>query len=129
MATMTLPTDIRPQTATQLCRFCGAGLQRTFADLGMSPLCETYPSAADLNRGEIYYPLHVYVCEQCFLVQLGEYESPESIFSDYPYFSSYSDSWLKHAEKYCDKMVARLGLSGQSFVVEVASNDGYLLQY
>jgi SAM-dependent methyltransferase len=129
MATMTLPADIRPQTATQLCRFCGAGLQRTFADLGMSPLCETYPSAADLNRGEIYYPLHVYVCEQCFLVQLGEYESPESIFSDYPYFSSYSDSWLKHAEKYCDKMVARLGLSGQSFVVEVASNDGYLLQY
>jgi hypothetical protein len=129
MATMTLPADIQQQSGTQRCRFCGASLQRSFADLGMSPLCETYPSAADLNRGEIYYPLHVYVCEQCFLVQLGEYESPESIFSDYPYFSSYSDSWLRHAEAYCDKMMARLGLSGHSFVVEVASNDGYLLQY
>ena len=129
MATMTLPADIQQQTATKPCRFCGAGLQRTFADLGMSPLCETYPSAADLNRGEVYYPLHVYVCEQCFLVQLGEYESPESIFSDYPYFSSYSDSWLRHCENYCDTMMTRLGLSQQSFVVEVASNDGYLLQY
>ena len=95
----------------------------------MSPLCETYPSAADLNRGEIYYPLHVYVCEQCFLVQLEQYESPENIFSDYAYFSSYSDSWLKHAENYCDKMMARFGLNEQSLVVEVASNDGYLLQY
>ncbi len=126
---MTFPADIQRQAATMPCRFCGAGLQRTFVDLGMSPLCETYPSAADLNRGEIYYPLHVYVCEQCFLVQLEEYESPENIFSDYPYFSSYSDSWLKHAENYCDKMTARLGLSEKSFVVEVASNDGYLLQY
>ena len=70
----------------------------------MSPLCETYPSAADFNRGEVYYPLHVYVCDQCFLVQLEQYESPENIFSDYPYFSSYSDSWLKHCENYCDKM-------------------------
>ena len=87
------------------CRFCGAGLRQTFVDLGMSPLCETYPSAADLNRGEIYYPLHVYVCVQCFLVQLEEYESAENIFSDYPYFSSYSDSWLKHCENYCDKMI------------------------
>lgn len=111
------------------CRFCGAGLHRTFVDLGMSPLCETYPSPADLNRGEVYYPLHVYVCDQCFLVQLEQYESAENIFSDYAYFSSYSDSWLKHAENYCDKMMTRLGLSVQSFVVEVASNDGYLLQY
>jgi SAM-dependent methyltransferase len=95
----------------------------------MSPLCETYPSSADLNRGEVYYPLHVYVCEQCFLVQLEQYESAENIFSDYAYFSSYSDSWLKHAENYCTKMVKQLGLGGQSFVVEVASNDGYLLQY
>ena len=85
--------------------------------------------AADLNRGEIYYPLHVYVCEQCFLVQLEEYESAENIFSDYAYFSSYSDSWLKHSENYCDKMTKRFGLNEQSFVVEVASNDGYLLQY
>jgi SAM-dependent methyltransferase len=95
----------------------------------MSPLCETYPSAADLNHGEVYYPLHVYVCEKCFLVQLEEYEKPENIFSDYPYFSSFSDSWLKHAEKYCEKMTARFGLGARSLVVEVASNDGYLLQY
>jgi len=95
----------------------------------MSPLCETYPSAAELNRGEVYYPLHVYVCEQCFLVQLQEYENRENIFSDYPYFSSYSDSWLRHCENYCYKMMRRLGLGEQSFVVEVASNDGYLLQY
>jgi SAM-dependent methyltransferase len=95
----------------------------------MSPLCETYPSASDLNRGEIYYPLHVKVCEQCYLVQLGQFESAENIFSDYPYFSSYSDSWLKQCENYCDKMIKRFGLGKQSFVVEVASNDGYLLQY
>jgi SAM-dependent methyltransferase len=130
MATITLSPDTRPQqTATKPCRFCSANLRRTFVDLGMSPLCETYPAPADLNRGEVYYPLHVYVCEQCFLVQLEQYESPENIFSDYAYYSSYSDSWLKHSENYCDKMIARLGLSGQSFVVEVASNDGYLLQY
>jgi SAM-dependent methyltransferase len=111
------------------CRFCGASLRKTFVDLGLSPLCETYPSPADLNRGESYYPLHVYVCEQCFLVQLREYESAESIFSDYAYFSSYSDSWLRHCEEYCDKMIQRFGLNKDSFVVEVASNDGYLLQY
>lgn len=111
------------------CRFCNSGLKKTFVDLGMSPLCETYPSASDLNRGETYYPLHVYVCERCFLVQLQEYESAESIFSDYPYFSSYSDSWLRHANAYCAKMQSRLGLGKESFVVEVASNDGYLLQY
>jgi hypothetical protein len=115
--------------AAKGCRFCGAGLRRTFADLGMSPLCETYPSREELNRGEVYYPLHVYVCERCFLVQLDEYESPATIFSDYPYFSSYSDSWLKHAENYCCKMITRLGLQEEAFVVEVASNDGYLLQY
>ncbi len=132
----TLPPITATETAThgstavaKGCRYCGAELRRTFADLGMSPLCETYPSREELNRGEVYYPLHVYVCERCFLVQLEEYESPESIFSDYPYFSSYSDSWLKHAENYCGKMITRLGLTQQSFVVEVASNDGYLLQY
>jgi len=111
------------------CRFCGAGLERTFVDLGMSPLCETYPSAADLGRAEVYYPLHVFVCDRCLLVQLEQYQSAEKIFGDYPYFSSYSDSWLKHAERYCDKMVVQFGLNQQSFVVEVASNDGYLLQY
>jgi C-methyltransferase C-terminal domain/Putative zinc binding domain/Methyltransferase domain len=130
MATITLPTHTQQkQAAIKQCRFCAAGLQRTFVDLGMSPLCETYPSSAELNRGETYYPLHVYVCEHCLLVQLEQYESAENIFSDYAYFSSYSDSWLKHCENYCGKMTTSLGLNGQSFVVEVASNDGYLLQY
>jgi SAM-dependent methyltransferase len=95
----------------------------------MSPLCETYPASSDFNRGEIYYPLHVYVCENCWLVQLEEYESAENIFSDYAYFSSFSDSWLKHCEDYCRKMASRFSLGKQSFVIEVASNDGYLLQY
>jgi len=125
-----MPSFETQQMATaKSCRFCGNGLQRTFVDLGLSPLCETYPSAADLNRSETYYPLHVYVCEKCWLVQLEEYETPEQIFSDYPYFSSFSDSWLKHCEKYCEAMKIRFGLSRESFVVEVASNDGYLLQY
>jgi SAM-dependent methyltransferase len=126
---MTLPANNQPKTVSKPCRFCDTALRRTFVDLGMSPLCETYPSAADLNRGEVYYPLHVYVCEQCFLVQLDEYESPDNIFSDYAYFSSYSDSWLKHAENYCNKMVKQFDLSGKSLVIEAASNDGYLLQY
>jgi SAM-dependent methyltransferase len=117
------------RAAGPICRFCGAALHQTFVDLGMSPLCETYPAAADLNQGETYYPLHVYVCDKCFLVQLEEYESAENIFSDYAYFSSYSDSWLRHADNYCGNMKSRFGLGEHSFVVEVASNDGYLLQY
>src|ERR1039458_3179413 len=128
-ARLTLTAEIRQMTATKVCRFCHAGLKQTFVDLGMSPLCETYPSVADLNRGEVYYPLYDYLCEKCFLVQLEEYESPETIFSDYAYFSSFSDSWLKHAENYCEEMTSRFGLGSQSLVVEVASNDGYLLQY
>jgi hypothetical protein len=95
----------------------------------MSPLCQTAPSVEDLNKGEVYYPLHVHLCEQCFLVQLDVFEQPESIFGNYLYFSSYSDSWLKHCEKYCETMTKRFGLNQKSFVVEVASNDGYLLQY
>ena len=130
---MSLPADIQQEasqkTATRSCRFCGTNLQRTLVDLGMSPLCETYPAADDFNRGEVFYPLRVYVCERCYLVQLEEYESAESIFSDYPYFSSYSDSWLKHARTYCDKLTKQMGLGRQNLVVEVASNDGYLLQY
>ncbi|WP_216840989.1 class I SAM-dependent methyltransferase [Acidobacterium sp. S8] len=130
MATMTIAAET-PQdaVATSPCRFCGSTLEHTFVDLGMSPLCESYPAPADLNRGEVYFPLHVYVCEKCFLVQLDEYETPEKIFSDYAYFSSYSDSWLKHADTYCGRMQSRFGLNQDSFVVEVASNDGYLLQY
>jgi SAM-dependent methyltransferase len=121
--------EIQEQSITKSCRFCGTPLKRTFVDLGMSPLCETYPSVADLNHGEVYYPLHVYLCEECYLVQLEAYEKPENIFSDYLYFSSFSDSWLRHAETYCDKMTNRLGLDAKSLVIEVASNDGYLLQY
>ena len=127
--TTTVLPGIEQHLAAKGCRFCGAGLRRTFIDLGLSPLCETYPAAADLNRGETYYPLHVYVCEKCWLVQLEEYESPEKIFSDYAYFSSFSDSWLKHCDKYCEAMKSRFGFDKQSFVIEVASNDGYLLQY
>lgn len=129
MANMTKTANRQSQIGNKHCRFCGANLKRTVVDLGMSPLCETYPALEDLNRGESYYPLRVFVCDHCYLVQLDEYESPESIFSDYAYFSSYSDSWLKHSEAYCQKMMNRLELNAGSFVVEVASNDGYLLQY
>src|SRR5215469_13313703 len=129
MVTMALPSRLEEKVARCRCRFCGNGLNRTFVDLGVSPLCETYPAAKEFGRGEIYYPLHVYVCDQCFLVQLEEYESAENIFSEYAYFSSYSDSWLKHSENYCHRMTSRFGLNKDSFVVEVASNDGYLLQY
>ncbi|MDF2462418.1 MAG: C-methyltransferase [Ramlibacter sp.] len=111
------------------CRFCGAALRHTFANLGMSPPCESFLAADQLNRMEAFYPLHVFVCEQCFLVQLEEYVSPEAIFSEYAYFSSYSDSWLAHARAYTESMVQRFGLGPQSLAVELASNDGYLLQY
>jgi hypothetical protein len=111
------------------CRFCGAPLRHTFVDLGMSPLCESYLRADQLNDMEPFYPLHVYVCDSCFLVQLQEYVAREAIFTEYAYFSSYSQSWLDHASRYTEKMIAELGLSGESRVIEVASNDGYLLQY
>src|SRR5271170_7940237 len=119
MVSAALPAVEVPPHTVPLCRFCRAGFERTFVDLGMSPLCETYPSATDLNRGEVYYPLHVHICEKCWLVQLQEYESAENIFSDYLYFASFSDSWLKHCEKYCGEMRSRFGLGKQSFVVEV----------
>jgi hypothetical protein len=111
-----------------LCRLCNAPLNRTFVDLGMSPPCETYPSADQIDGPETFYPLHVRICEQCLLVQLPAYIAAEDIFSDYAYFSSYSDSWVAHAAKFVGTMVDRLGLGPDSFVVEVASNDGYLLQ-
>ena len=112
-----------------MCRFCGALLRHTFVDLGMSPLCESYVSFEQLNEMEPFYPLHVYVCEKCFLVQLQEYVSVDAIFSDYAYFSSYSDSWLQHASNYVDQMVERFRFTRDSYVIELASNDGYLLQY
>ena len=116
-------------TSMSQCRFCGAPLAFTFADLGMSPLCESYLSLEQLNQMEPFYPLHVYVCERCFLVQLEEFVSPEHIFSEYAYFSSYADSWLQHASAYTDMMIERFNLGKNSQAVEVASNDGYLLQY
>ncbi|MBI2311645.1 MAG: class I SAM-dependent methyltransferase [Betaproteobacteria bacterium] len=114
---------------TNRCRFCDAELSETFADLGMSPLSNSFLRAERLQQMEPFYPLHAYVCGACFLVQLREFESPQNIFSDYAYFSSYSDSWLRHAQAYAEAMVRRLGLTRDSRVVEIASNDGYLLQY
>jgi 2-polyprenyl-3-methyl-5-hydroxy-6-metoxy-1,4-benzoquinol methylase len=111
------------------CRFCGTELRHTFVDLGMSPPCESFRRPEQLNTMEPFYPLHVWTCDRCFLVQLQEYISPTDIFSDYAYFSSYSDSWLRHAKKYTDMAVERFQLTRESQVVELASNDGYLLQY
>jgi 2-polyprenyl-3-methyl-5-hydroxy-6-metoxy-1,4-benzoquinol methylase len=111
------------------CRLCGADLTRTFVDLGMSPLCESYVPAERLDDPEVFYPLHVLMCDSCLLVQVPAYVSGEHIFSDYAYFSSYSDSWVAHAKRYADAMIDRLGLTADSLVTEVASNDGYLLQH
>src|SRR5687767_5445212 len=111
------------------CRLCGAGLRHTFTDLGMSPPCEAFVPADKLASAEAFYPLHVFVCDQCLLVQLPEHVSPQEIFTEYAYFSSYSDSWLAHAKSYSEAMVKRFGLGSESLVVELASNDGYLLQY
>ena len=111
------------------CRFCGWPLRHTFVDLGMSPLCQSHIEAHQLDQMEPFYPLHVYVCEHCFLVQLKQYVSPEAIFSEYAYFSSYSDTWLQHVRSYTELMIERFQIDARSLVVEVASNDGYLLQY
>jgi SAM-dependent methyltransferase len=117
------------QTNRSNCRFCGSMLEHTFVDLGASPLCQSFLDAEQLNQMEPFYPLNVYVCGSCFLVQLQEYVAPENIFSDYLYFASYSDSWLAHAKSYTDQMVRRFPITEKSLVVEIASNDGYLLQY
>lgn len=111
------------------CRFCGEALRDVMIDLGMSPLCEDFLPADRLNQMEPFYPLTVFVCRRCYLVQLQEYVQPEDIFTEYAYFSSYSTSWLEHVRRYRDAMVERWGLGRDSQVVEVASNDGYALQY
>jgi SAM-dependent methyltransferase len=111
------------------CRFCEAPLRHTFADLGMSPLANAYLRPDQLERMEPFYPLRAWVCERCLLVQVAEFESPSHIFSEYAYFSSYSDSWLVHAERYVVEVIERFALNETSRVVEVAANDGYLLQY
>jgi SAM-dependent methyltransferase len=111
------------------CRTCGSDVDHVFVDLGMSPLCENILPADQLDSPETYYPLRASVCSKCFLVQLSEYVPPEEIFSEYAYFSSYSTTWVAHAKAYCEMIEKRLGLNQESLAVELASNDGYLLQH
>ena len=111
------------------CRFCDSILEHTMCDLRSSPLANAYLGADDLDRGETYYPLRVLVCSRCYLAQLAEYAAPSEIFADYAYFSSYSTSWLEHCRAYAQQMIRQLELGPQTLVVELASNDGYLLQY
>ena len=111
------------------CRFCGAGDWTTFVDLGMSPLCQSNVTRENLGAMERFFPLHARVCHSCFLVQLDEFVAPADIFSEYAYFSSYADSWLDHSRRYAETMRERLGLNRSSLVIEIASNDGYLLQH
>lgn len=111
------------------CRFCGNELKHTFIDLGLSPLSNEYVAGEALEYGQRFFPLNVQVCENCYLVQAMEYQNPEKIFSDYKYFSSFSESWLKHCKEYVEMIVPRLGLNSDSMVVEVACNDGALLKY
>ena len=113
----------------RLCRFCSAPLEHTFINLGMSPLCESFVPPCAADKLEQVFPLHAFVCSECFLVQLQEYVSPENIFEEYAYFSSFSESWVEHAKRYCEAARERFALGRDSFVVEIASNDGYLLQH
>ncbi|NQT23256.1 MAG: SAM-dependent methyltransferase, partial [Candidatus Omnitrophica bacterium] len=113
-----------------ICRFCNTPLKHKFLLLGNSPLSNSFLEKKDLGNIEPYYPLDVYVCEQCYLVQVGEFAPAENIFSaNYAYYSSYSDTWLRHCKEYTKMIIDRLGLDKHSLVVEIASNDGYLLQY
>ena len=114
---------------TRHCRYCEAELTQNFIDLGMSPLSNSYLNVKQINKKEPFYPLHVFVCSNCLLVQLEEFESPQSIFTNYAYFSSYSKTWLEHAQEYVNMMITRFGFDEKSQVIEIASNDGYLLQY
>src|SRR5262245_5826687 len=111
------------------CRSCGTPLEHRVVDLGMSPLCESFLTEDRVDTMEPFYPLHAWVCHVCFLVQVNDYVSADDIFDEYAYFSSFSSSWLQHAHDYVEMIVDRLHLTDDSFVVELASNDGYLLQY
>jgi len=111
------------------CRFCKSNLKTVFADLGMSPLANSYIKQNESNLGEIFFPLKIFVCDKCFLVQLGEFKSPKEIFKNYAYFSSFSKTWVKHAEEYVDSLVKKFNFNKESLVIEIASNDGYLLQF
>jgi 2-polyprenyl-3-methyl-5-hydroxy-6-metoxy-1,4-benzoquinol methylase len=129
-ATHRAEQDDRPRAGIGFdCRFCGTPLEHTLVDLGMSPLCESYVRHEDLHKMEAFYPLHVGVCHHCYLAQLEEFVSAEDIFTEYAYFSSFADSWVQHAKDYAHLVVKRFGLNRQHTVVEVASNDGYLLQH
>ena len=123
---MNAPSIVRPP---RRCRFCEEPVSRSFIDLGVSPLCQTHIAEDQLSAAEQFYPLHAFVCDACFLVQLDEFVAPESIFSEYAYFSSYSTSWVEHAKRYSDEVTERFKLDNRSLVMEVASNDGYLLQH
>jgi hypothetical protein len=123
------PTAVPDRPRKFICRFCAAPLSTTFVDLGMSPLCQTHIAPDQLHDMEPFYPLHAYVCDKCFLVQLQEFVSPDSIFTEYAYFSSYSTSWVEHARRYAVSMQERFQLGAHSKVMEIASNDGYLLQH
>ena len=130
--TLTKPVSVSLPASTASesgCRFCGASLEHIVVDLGMSPLCESFLSADELDQMEPFYPLCVYVCGECYLVQLKAYVSGEHIFTNYAYFSSYSDSWIEHGRRYTESVIERFGLGESSKVVELASNDGYLLRH
>ena len=114
---------------TDNCRFCGNDLSQIFLDLGITPLANSFLKKSELNNNESFFPLQVYVCEKCYLFQLKQFQTPNEIFSNYAYFSSYSSSWLKHAENYVEMILERFPLNQNSLVIELASNDGYLLQY
>jgi SAM-dependent methyltransferase len=127
---LTASAAAAPETdAGPACRFCRTPLQHTFVDLGMSPLCESYVPADRVAAMEAFYPLHAKVCGSCLLVQLEEFVAADAIFSEYAYFSSYSDSWVEHARRYVQMTVQRFALDASSLVIELASNDGYLLQH
>ena len=123
------PSPARPVPGATACRHCGAPLELTVVDLGKSPLCQTVLTTEQLEQEERFYPLHVRACERCWLVQIPEFVPPEEIFTEYAYFSAFSDSWVEHARRYVDAITERLGLGSDSLVVELASNDGYLLQH
>jgi SAM-dependent methyltransferase len=110
------------------CRHCGTPLKHSFCDLGMSPLANSYLTENQLGQPEVFYPLHAQVCSDCLLVQVGEFQPPDAIFNDYAYFSSYSQSWLDHAQAYAEAVISRFSLRQSSQVIEIASNDGYLLK-
>ena len=114
---------------TPTCRFCGNRLEQSFVDLGMSPLANSYRTAEQLHQMEPFYPLRVYLCGACLLVQAEDFETPEAIFHDYAYFASYSETWLQHAKTYAEMAIKRFSLAKTSQIIELASNDGYLLQY